>query len=228
MKHANSNLGLPNQEFSYYQNVRGELAEFVDKGHNRILDVGCGAGYFGAYLKSQNRASEVVGIEIDLSAANEAATKLDRVLLANLNQSTINDVLSDFDKASFDYVICADVLEHLIDPWTILAELAAFLKPGGRIIVSLPNVRHWSVWLPLIFKGCWEYRKSGIMDKTHLRFFTRATGLKLISGADIRVIGSQPGIWRNLEQILNQMTFGLCEGLLASQWVIVGKAGLGQ
>ena len=174
---GNTNVSnISNTDVSYFRNVRSEIAEYVKKGNNRVLDVGCGAGYFGEYLKQQGCASEVIGIEIDTNAAKEALTKLDHVLFANLNQASVIDVLKDFDKGAFDYIICADVLEHLIDPWSVLSALVSFLKPGGRVVLSLPNVRHWSVWLPLILGGQWEYREAGIMDRTHLRFFTRVTG----------------------------------------------------
>lgn len=221
MNHASQRLST--NEFSYYQNVRGDLAEYVEKGNHSILDVGCGAGYFGEFLKSHGHASKVVGIEVDTVAANVASTKLDCVLCANLNVASIVEVLKDFDKATFDYIVCADVLEHLIDPWTILVELATFLKPGGRIIISIPNVRHWSVWIPLVINGHWDYRESGIMDKTHLRFFTRESTIGLIEGAQLKATVYPPTIWRWSERMLNKFTLGLCEGWLASQWVLVGK-----
>lgn len=89
MNKVNVRLTPNPPEFSYYQNVRRDLAEYVGKGNHRILDVGCGAGYFSEFLKSHGHALEVVGIEVDTAAANEAATKLDRVLCANLNASSI-------------------------------------------------------------------------------------------------------------------------------------------
>lgn len=222
---SNTNVSeISNHDISYFRNIRSEIAEQVKKGSNRVLDVGCGAGNLGAYLKQQGRASEVVGIEIDTIAAKEASTKLDCVLCANLNQASVFDVLKAFDKASFDYIICADVLEHLIDPWKVLAELVTYLKPNGRFVTSIPNVRHWSVWLPLILRGQWEYREAGIMDRTHLRFFTRATGVKLIEGANSKVVEYHPIIWRRSERLLNKVSLGLFDGWLASQWVFVGEA----
>lgn len=210
---------------NYYRHIRSEITEHIVSGKHRVLDVGCAAGVLGEYLKQQGCASEVVGIEIDALAAKEASTKLDRVLCANLNHTGVTDVLNDFGKTSFDYIICADVLEHLIDPWTILADLATFIKPGGRLVVSLPNVQHWSVWAPLILSGRWEYCEAGIMDRTHLRFFTRSSSQKLIIRANLQVIEYQPILYRKSERILNSITFGLLEGWLASQWVLVGKAG---
>lgn len=213
---------------NYYRQARKDIAKHVGSGKHRVLDVGCAAGVLGAYLKQQGCASDVVGIEIDAIAAKEASTKLDRVLSANLNHAAVIDVLQAFDKASFDYIICADVLEHLIDPWTILADLATFLKPGGRLVVSLPNVQHWSIWVPLILMGRLEYRDAGgIMDRTHLRFFTRFSSKKLITLANLQVIECQPNLYRRSERFLNSITFGLLEGWLASQWILVGKAGSG-
>lgn len=130
-------------------------------------------------------------------------------------------MLKDFDKATFDYIVCADVLEHLIDPWIVLSDLVSFLKPGGRIMVSLPNVRHWSIWLPLILRGHWEYRESGIMDRTHLRFFTRFSAIELLNNAGGDVAIYHPligGKWR----LVNKFSVGLLEEFVAIQLVFVG------
>ena len=214
-----------NPEDSYYRHVREDIAKHIVIGKHRVLDVGCAAGVLGEYLKQHGCASEVVGIEVDAIAAKEASTKLDLVLSANLNRTAIVDVLNAFDKASFDYIICADVLEHLSDPWEILADLAMFLRPGGRLVVSLPNVQHWSVWLPLILKGRFEYCDAGgIMDRTHLRFFTRSTSKKLITQSNLQVIECHPNTYRRSERLLNGITFSLLEGWLASQWILVGKS----
>jgi O-antigen biosynthesis protein len=154
-------------------------------------------------------------------AASEALTKLDQVLCANLNQTSVIDVLKDFDKASFDYIVCADVLEHLIDPWKVLAELVTYLKPNGRFVTSIPNVRHWSVWLPLILRGHWEYREAGIMDSTHLRFFTRRSAAALLNGAGLNILVYQKligGKWR----ILDKFSIGLLTEFISIQLVFVG------
>jgi 2-polyprenyl-3-methyl-5-hydroxy-6-metoxy-1,4-benzoquinol methylase len=215
---------ISNPAASYFRNIRSEIAEYVEKGDNLVLDVGCGAGYLGEYLKATGRAAQIIGIEIDEVAASEALAKLDQVFCANLNQTSVVDVLKDIDKASLDYIVCADVLEHLIDPWKVLAELVTYLKPNGRLVISIPNVRHWSVWLPLILHGGWEYRETGILDSTHLRFFTQVTGIKLIEGANTKVVDCCPIIWHRSERLLNMISFRLCEGWLASQLVIIGEA----
>jgi 2-polyprenyl-3-methyl-5-hydroxy-6-metoxy-1,4-benzoquinol methylase len=210
-------------DITYYQNVRSELANYIEKGDHRILDVGCGAGYFGEFLKLNGHASDLIGIEIDTVAAHDASTRLDYVLCANLNETTIVEVLKDYERQYFDYIVCADVLEHLIDPWEALSQLVTFLKPNGRIILSLPNVRHWSIWIPLILRGHWEYRDAGIMDRTHLRFFTRRSGVALLNGAGLTstyntLLG---GKWRDFDKY----TLRLLTEFISIQLVFVGIKG---
>lgn len=176
----------------YFRSRRVNLAESLVKGSNRVLDVGCGAGNFGAFLKQQGYASEVVGIEVNQQIADEALKNLDQVFCADLNYTKISNFFSPQKAILFDYIICADVLEHLIDPWQTLADLAGYLTPAGKIIASIPNVRHWSVWLPLVLNGSWEYKDAGIMDRTHLRFFTKKTMRQLFESANLDVVEMRP------------------------------------
>ena len=187
-----------------------------------MLDVGCAAGNFGRTLKASGRATTVTGIEIDKYAAKDAAGKLDEVICTNLNQVQVDEVLKAYRKNYFDYIVCADVLEHLIDPWEIIEALTEYLKPDGKIVVSIPNVRHWSVVSQLIFRGLWEYQKAGIMDKTHLRFFTQRSALDLIRNANLRIISNKQLIGGK-SCLLNRMSFGLMGEFLAVQFVMVGQ-----
>lgn len=95
----------------------------------------------------------------------------------------------DFKKY-FDYIICADILEHLSDPWVILNKIHKWLKDDGKIIVTLPNIRNYRILKDLVFLGKWEYKESGILDKTHLRFFTKSSFSKALSRADFEIIHS--------------------------------------
>ncbi|MEN9544060.1 MAG: hypothetical protein RLZZ598_893, partial [Pseudomonadota bacterium] len=210
-------LAAPPQP-SYYRNVRPEIVERVPAGAEMVLDVGCGAGSLGAHLIATQHARHVVGIEVVPSAAQEAASHLDTVVLANLNITSVDEALARFDKPSFDCIVCADVLEHLVEPWDALSALKAYLKPGGILIVSVPNVRHWSVWGPLLVRGRWDYRDSGIMDRTHLRFFTPRTAQAMCAGAGLDVVSEHAlvgGKWR----YISAASFGLLRPLLAVQWV---------
>lgn len=155
---------------AYYRNERPEIAALVPAEARRVLDVGCGAGALGRLLKTQVATREVTGIELHPAAAEVAGQHLDHVLRVDLDAV---DTLP-LSPAGFDCIICADVLEHLRDPERTLRMLATHLAPGGLLLASIPNVRHTNVLLPLLVDGRWQYQDEGILDRTHLRFFTLA------------------------------------------------------
>ena len=147
-----------------YENARPEVAALVPHAARRILDLGCASGALGAALKAR-QPCEVVGIEADPAYARDAEARLDRVVCADLNAF-------DEDLGRFDCVIAADVLEHLVDPWAVLARWSGALAPGCRAVISLPNARHWEVFRELGLRGAFPRRAAGIFDATHLRWFT--------------------------------------------------------
>ena len=150
---------------SYFQCERHEMLAFVPQDSNVILDVGCGAGNFAQTLKLERNA-EVWGIELDQSAGLVAAQKIDKVIIGNFNSKL------DIPKYSFDCIVFNDVLEHLEDPYSALSFCKELLTNKGVIIASIPNVRYFNnIWDLLVHKN-WEYTEWGILDKTHLRFFT--------------------------------------------------------
>lgn len=207
---------------SYYQHIRNDIIKHITSGSHRVMDVGCAAGFLGEYLKKNGFATEVVGIEIDPQVAKDASGRIDRVFCANLNRVGADELLSKEAVGKFDYIVCADVLEHLVDPWQSLKELVEYLTPDGKIIISLPNVRHWSVWFPLIFRGKWEYRESGILDKTHLRFFTQSSASNLLNNAGLEITECQQSMG-GLSRLLNIFTMTFFSELLGSQCVFVAK-----
>lgn len=166
---------------NYYTCARPEIQEMVSASSQRILDVGCAAGSLGAALKTRQQA-ELWGVEFVAGAAELAAQKLDRVI-----PGTIEDSLTLLPDGYFDTIICSDVLEHLVNPWQVLAALKTKLASGGELIASIPNIRHWSVIRGLL-EGHWQYRDAGILDRTHLRFFTRNDILDLFSSANFELI----------------------------------------
>ncbi len=168
----------------YYDHERPEVAARIPPHGSRILDLGCGSGALGALLKQQG-AREVVGIELDEEAAGRARQRLDEVIVTDLDRL---DALP-FSPATFDVAICADVLEHLADPWHTLAMVANVLVPGGLLVASIPNIRHESVVLGLLAEGRFGYDDEGILDRTHLRFFTLTGVRALIEGAGFEIVG---------------------------------------
>jgi 2-polyprenyl-3-methyl-5-hydroxy-6-metoxy-1,4-benzoquinol methylase/FtsZ-binding cell division protein ZapB len=142
--------------------------------NKRVLDVGCDTGYLGEELSSfGNRVS---GVEIDPVTGAEAAKRLERVVVADLEGG---DPLGQFEPGSFDVVIFGDVLEHLRDPLPTLRAARPLLAPGGSIIISTPNVAHGDIRLSLL-SGQFRYTKTGILDETHTRFFTRESLITLL------------------------------------------------
>jgi len=142
------------------------MLDYIPKTAARVLDVGCGAGIFGGMVRESLHA-EVWGIEIDESIADEAREKLDEVHIGDVAQ-----VLRSLPKSYFDCIVFNDILEHLADPYQVLANALEYLTHDGRIVCSVPNVRYYTVLYKLLIEKNWRYSDSGVMDKTHLRFFT--------------------------------------------------------
>jgi 2-polyprenyl-3-methyl-5-hydroxy-6-metoxy-1,4-benzoquinol methylase len=149
-----------------YEQVRPDIQECVPTDARHILDVGCAAGLFGATLK-QRQECHVTGIELSTALAGTAATRLDRVLVANVETLPPTTFTQEFD-----CITCGDVLEHLRDPWAMVAKCAAWLRPGGRLIATTPNIGHWSIVRDLLH-GRWDIVPFSLLSWEHVRFFTR-------------------------------------------------------
>ncbi len=157
----------PEQNVSYFGHSRPELRALVPPTARRVLDVGCGGGALGAGLKA-DLGCEVVGIEGFPDAAETAAERLDRVLCLDLD--TFDEVPADM--GSFDAIVFGDVLEHLRAPDRLLRTLLPALRPDGVLVLSIPNVKHWTVIYPLLVQDHWRYEDAGLLDRTHVHFFT--------------------------------------------------------
>jgi 2-polyprenyl-3-methyl-5-hydroxy-6-metoxy-1,4-benzoquinol methylase len=159
-------LDHTNKPENYYTSSRLEMLHYVPEQASRILDVGCGAGEFGNVLKFR-RQVEVWGIEHCQQAAVEAQTKLDRVLVGNIEDGTL-----PLPEGYFDCIVFNDVLEHLVNPWAVLTGIKVYMQPDAYVVASIPNVRYFDNIIKLLKHKQWEYGDEGILDKTHLRFFT--------------------------------------------------------
>ena len=144
----------------------------------RVVDLGCGSGALLGQLAG--RAAYRAGVELSATAAAAAAKVADEVV----NRPFTGPL--PFPPASFDVVVCADVLEHLPEPAVGLSAAAELCRPGGAVVVSVPNVAYWQARLRLL-RGVWRYEPSGLFDAGHLRFLTRATLLELIAGCGLDV-----------------------------------------
>ena len=166
----------------YYENVRTDVEPLLPARVCTALEIGCGAGATMAWLRQKRQIEYAAAVEIVAEAASRAEAVFDDVVLGDVNGARL-----EFRRAQFDLILALDVLEHLPDPAAALASLHDRLEPDGTLIVSLPNVAHYHVSLPLFFRGKWEYRDQGLLDRTHMRFFTMSSAETLIRDAGFRV-----------------------------------------
>lgn len=209
----------------YPDNERAAVIPFVPRIAQKVLDVGCWRGAFGRELKRQRPQVFVVGVEADPEAAAIAADRLDRVIAGEFP----GDV--DPSVGPFDCVVFNDVLEHLVDPWEALRVTRSLLAPDGVVVAVIPNVRHLRAVAPLVLRGRWDYTDTGLLDRTHLRFFTRATMVELFesTGYDVESITAQDLSDVGLRGLLMRVAlvpFGKhhSEGLRARHYAVVARS----
>ena len=208
-----------------YIGERNDILNLIPDNANKVLDVGCSIGVLGEQIKQRNKDVEVNGVEFDEQMAEVAKKKFDKVIVGDIDDINVTNVLLP---NYFDCIIFADILEHLKNPWDILKNTANLLDDRGIVIASIPNVRHYSTIISLLFKGYWPYRERGIHDRTHLRFFTLRNIRELFQYANLNI----ERIERNYRIIekphrLNRFSkcfaFYPCKELFTFQYLIVGK-----
>jgi 2-polyprenyl-3-methyl-5-hydroxy-6-metoxy-1,4-benzoquinol methylase len=204
----------------YFSVARYEVEPLLPARAERVLEIGCGAGLTMQWLRQTGRAGEAWGIELVESAAQRAREHFREVRVGDAEALAA----SAFDGLQFDLILCLDVLEHMVDPWRCVQALEQRLAPGGRLVISVPNVRCLKVVLPLLFLGEWRYGEKGILDRTHLRFFTRRTALALAAGNGLRIdrcIGHRQAHSRLA--LLHRATFGRLVELTSIQFIVAAS-----
>lgn len=167
-----------------YTGLRRDILSILPPKPARVLDIGCAVGSMGRYL-SDTFGSRVWGVEYDAAMAEAARGHMQEVWHADLNRQGLSSLPHP---GRYDLVICGDVLEHLVDPWQALRDIAGLLEPGGAVAVSLPNIGHFTTLLHLVFLREWPYRARGLHDRTHLRFFTRRNMVRLYRDAGLSIV----------------------------------------
>jgi 2-polyprenyl-3-methyl-5-hydroxy-6-metoxy-1,4-benzoquinol methylase len=203
----------------YFGDNKPILLELVDPVGLRVLDAGCGAGVNGELFKRAG-AREVWGIEIDPGAAEEARRRLDGVVGGDLMSVTLDDLGGQ----KIDAVLAIDVLEHLVDPAAGLARLVEMLHAGGLVVACIPNVAHVWVIANLMAKR-WPRKKSGIFDRTHLRFFARRDMVALLRGAGLDVVEVRPCFtrFRSLKALALVLSLYVFRDYWARQFLLVAR-----
>jgi len=175
--------GTPALKRQGYTGPRPDVLALLPEHFASVLDVGCGAGALGASIKHRWKNCRVVGMENDPRLFEMAEKQLDKALKVDLNESDPFHGLGPEER--FDVIVFADVLEHLVVPHRLLASARSHLAEGGCIIISLPNVRHYSTFVSLGFLGSWPQRDRGIHDRTHLHFYAKKNMLELFSACGL-------------------------------------------
>jgi len=200
---------------NYYSYARRDLLRlFPSHKVLHVLEIGCGTGETGELLKKEFGVKYITGVDIESSVIEAAGQRLDRVIQADIEKAEL-----DVEEGSVDFVLLADVIEHLTDPWRAIQKLERYLKPNGLMLISVPNLQHWRNILNLIL-GRWDYTSSGMMDITHLRFFTKRTIQKLLVEAGFKLLKIQ-GNSGKICNFLNRATFGLFSGFFSFRYFIL-------
>jgi 2-polyprenyl-3-methyl-5-hydroxy-6-metoxy-1,4-benzoquinol methylase len=204
----------------YYEMSRPEMLKFIPESCKSVLEVGCSSGAFGALLKTSRPDCEVWGIEPNSNASQLASTRLDKAICG-----TFRAGIPELENRLFDCIVFNDVLEHVPDPEQILVDSKQYLTPDGLVIASVPNILHfYQIWKILIEQD-WRYEDSGIMDHTHLRFFTKKSVVRLfeICGYKIvRIQGINPSYGLKYH-LVNAVTLGHIYDWRFVQFAIVAQ-----
>jgi len=206
-------------QLGYFTNERDEMIPFIPFECNKILDIGCSEGIFGQLLK-KDQTVEVWGVEIDEAAASSAREKLDVVI-----QGDFLEKVDQLPKNHFNCVVLNDALEHFTDPWNLLTAIKPLLSPGGYIVSSIPNVRYIGNLFEILVKKDWEYKSHGILDRTHFRFFTEKSIIRLFesSGFSIdRIEGINPT--RSIKvRLFSWLSFGFFKDIKYLEFAVVAR-----
>lgn len=199
------------------KNKRNDFLALIDNDVRSILDLGCSDGTLSSGFK--DKGVEVVGLELSQPLFKEAEKKLSRVFLCN-----VEEFIPPYPERYFGCILYADILEHLRDPSAILRKYKHFLRDDGFIVASIPNVRYYKLILKLLFSGVWDYMDSGILDRSHLRFFTIVNMKELISEAGYEIIAIEHNIVASRwARFINFLFLNSLKDFLTYQYYIKAK-----
>ena len=195
-----------NSRDEYYEHTRKDLLSLLPDSLliSKSLDVGCGAGKVSKTLKECFSVETTIGIEKNPDIAKRAKQNIDLVYNCAVEHPP------NFSANEFDLIIFADILEHLVDPWQILQQYCKWLKPEGKILISLPNAQNWKLLLKMA-AGNWEYQPSGLLDREHIRFFTAKTAKRMMDNAGLNLLKMQRTMGTEFK-LINALTFGIFRG----------------
>lgn len=163
----------------YFRNTRAEMLPFIPLNRKRVLEIGCSSGFFGASIAG---TEELWGVE-----PSEAATEAEKQFTTVI-RGYFEDAKPKLPRKYFDVVICNDVIEHMQDHRQFLQEVRDYISPGGMLVGSIPNVRFYNNLFEMVLEKDWLYRDEGILDRTHLAFFTERSLRRTLEHSGFRVV----------------------------------------
>ena len=187
----------------YHSNIRHDILQLVEKKREqRVLEIGCGTGNTLAFLKENGFASYVAGVEKEKECFGSINPAVDEMIEGDA------EALEIPFEGKFDVILLLDVLEHLYAPFDILKKIRLLLAPSGYIVISIPNIRNYAVLKRLILKGRWDYKDSGVLDRSHIRFFTRRSFLDALEqeGINMDLLDYRPNM-ENYGKVLKLIPF---------------------
>lgn len=201
---------------NYHALVRREVLELVPQDAGKVLDVGGGVGASSAFLKTAGKATGAVLVDL---VADEHHPEIDAAYGGNLEDPELLRRIG-VEQGPFNTILCLDVLEHITDPWSVVGRLRDMLSPGGVIVASIPNVRNYRLVVPLVIHGKFELKDSGILDRTHLRWFVEDTAVRLFTEAGMEVEVLRKHFVGPKKTLFNLLTLGLFRNFLTIQFYI--------
>ncbi|MGC4129091.1 MAG: class I SAM-dependent methyltransferase [Bergeyella sp.] len=188
-----------------YVLLRRDLVKLVRGNNLCILDVGCSTGINGKYLLENHVAKKVIGIEYNPEMASVANEIYEKVFVGNLNSEQFLDEIKSIEN-KFDYIICGDVLEHLLRADIVLQILKEKLNENGKIIISVPNIQHIETFIQVYINGYWPRNDRGIFDKTHVTWFTKKNLYEFIKNAGLYVKTYKP-VYRGRDDVNSKLSW---------------------
>jgi 2-polyprenyl-3-methyl-5-hydroxy-6-metoxy-1,4-benzoquinol methylase len=213
-------LQQPDVVEGYHNQVRSDVVPLIPRTGGTLVDVGGGTGATAAHMKAAGLARRV-GV-IDLVSSDDAHPDLDFHCSGAIDDERFLQGVIERE-GPFDTILLLDILEHLIDPWRVVAQLHQALAPGGHMVASIPNVRHYRVSGGLFFRNRWPLADAGILDRTHLRFFVRDSAIELMthSGLVLEAVESpDPDRHRRQRALFNRVTIGKLSSFVDVRYLI--------
>jgi len=204
---------------SYFSGARADMVSLLPNNPAaNILELGCGDGSTGALARAAGKAATYTGIELDAEAADIATSQLSTVIVGDIASLDLSS-----HHGCYDALIASEVIEHLIDPAAVLAKLIPCLRPGALVLASSPNVSHWRV-IAALMCGRFEYADTGVMDRSHLRWFTPKSYAALFSDTGLHIVSTSPITPHAMRsRWINWVTRGRSRHLFMSQINLVAK-----